>query len=141
MVFMAAERIGQAVIADIYKNIQIGAPHGLQDDSFRFTGPKTGNFGVQQVRVALIAGKCKTVFVFAFAFCSPFHQIIINFLSETAASFQRNDAQGTYGYCFQVSFFFARFHEKSSLSVLHGFEIHPDIRTVDFIHIIIACYT
>ena len=106
MVLMTAERIGEAVIADINQNIQIHAANRFGDHSLCLARAETGNLCGEQVGITLIAGKCQTVLVLVLSFRPPLYQIVVDLLAQRFAALYRDDSQRTCGDCFQVSLFF-----------------------------------
>ena len=100
MVFMAAEGIGQAVIYHIYKKIKVHTTYRLQNDTLSFAGSKTRHLALQDIRIALIAGKCKAVFVLAFSFLTPFYQVVVYLFSKSFTACQRDNAKRACRDCF-----------------------------------------
>ena len=86
MIFMSAERIGQAVVGNIDKQIQVVASNRFQNNTFCFTGSKTRYFRLHQIRASLIPFECKTVLVLIFPFCTPVNQVLIDLLAKLLAA-------------------------------------------------------
>lgn len=96
MVLVAADLVGDAVVADINQDVKIGTADGFVDLSFCFAGTETRTLAVNQKRILGISGKGNPVAALGELF-TELNQIRINFfaisiLPGRAASF--NGATG-----------------------------------------------
>ena len=110
MVFVAAQRIGQRIIAHVYQQVKIRASNRFQNHSLCFSGAKAGHLCAQQVGISLVAGKRQRILVLAFSFRTPFHQILIDLLAQRLTALHGDDSERTNGDGFKISFFFAVAH-------------------------------
>jgi hypothetical protein len=81
MVLMAAQGIGQRIIAYIYQDVQVMSPDRLEDHPLSFSGTEAGDLCLQEIGITLIAGESKGFLVLAFSFRSPFYQVAVDFLA------------------------------------------------------------
>ena len=82
MVFVAAQRVCQRIVAYVYQKIKIGASYGFQNHSLCFSGAEAGYLGVQQVAVPLVAGEGKGILVLAFSLCPPSYEIFVYLFAQ-----------------------------------------------------------
>ena len=78
---MAAEGIGQRIIAYIHQDVQVMSPDGFENHPLRFTGAEAGNLCLQKIGIPLIAGVSEGIFVFAFSFGPPFYKEAVDFFA------------------------------------------------------------
>ena len=93
MVFVAAQRVGQGIVAHVYQEVKIRAADGLQDHSLCFPGAEARHLGVQQITVSLVAGECQRILVLAFSLCPPFYQLLVYFFAQRFTSLEGDHAQ------------------------------------------------
>ena len=86
MVGLTAEGISEAIVADIYKNIDVITADRFLQDSFSFTGTKTRQFRFNQISVSFVTVKSNGVVMFGLAVFSPFYQILIYLFSQFSAA-------------------------------------------------------
>ena len=91
MVGLATERVGQAVVGHIHNQKDIQAADRLQNRALCFTGTKSRNGSLYDIRIALVAGKCDVVIVFGIALISPLDEIVVDFGAQFFTTFKRND--------------------------------------------------
>ena len=93
---MACKAVSQTVVTYIYHQIKITSADRFLNNSFCFTGTKTGNLCSYQERFLLIALECNVILVLVGAFFPPLHQIIIDLITQLFTTGKRNDAKGSY---------------------------------------------
>ena len=93
VVHLAEHLIGFTVIDDINEKIEVHAAHGTLHNALAFTGSETRQVAVHDIRRSLISGKREAVLVLAFPLGAPLGQIIVNFLPDIFAAFQRDESQ------------------------------------------------
>ena len=71
MIDIAAQGIGQAVVADVDQNIQVISADRLFDNALGFPGTKAGDSCVNDIGILLIFQKGQTVFRGVFALLAP----------------------------------------------------------------------
>ena len=81
------------MISRIDQQIKVCSADGFQNHSLGFSGTEAGNLCVQQIRIPLITGKSKRIFMLAFSFCSPFYKVLVYFFTKRPAAFQRYNPQ------------------------------------------------
>ena len=82
MVGHSEQGVGQTVVAYIYHDIQVVAPYGLCHKSLALSRAKPGGYGIDDVGISLISGKCDGRLVLAFPLPSPVHQIGIHLIAQ-----------------------------------------------------------
>ena len=82
MISHTEQGIGQAVIAYIYHDIQVVAPYGLCHKSLALSRAKPGCYGIDDIGISLISGKCDGRLVLAFPLPSPVHQVGIHLIAQ-----------------------------------------------------------
>ena len=100
MVYHSAERVGQAVIADVHHEVQIVSADGFLDGSLSLSGTKTGGLCLDDVVIPLISGKCNGGFVLALPLPSPLYQMSVHLFPQLRAALQRDQSQWTDRYRF-----------------------------------------
>ena len=104
MVGIAAERISQAVVADIDHQIKVFSTYRLIDNTFGFTRSKTRYLCVDQIVRLFVAVENKVVFLETSLFLSPFYEIVIDFISQLFTAVYSNNAERTNWNIIQNSF-------------------------------------
>ena len=117
------------MVDHIHKEVKVHPADGFLNDALSVTGSETGHPAVEQIGIALIAGKDQAVLMLAFPFTAPLYEIMIHLFAESLAACQRDDPQRTCRDRFQVSFFLPPW--ESSLSVRKSFSAHPDVRACE----------
>ena len=96
MVCVSCQRIGEAVVAYVDHQIEIFSTNRLFDDSFCLSGTESRNIGINDKSISVITGESDISFMFRTAFFAPFYQIIIDLVSKTFASSDRNQSERSY---------------------------------------------
>ena len=104
VVFVTGYRVSEAVVGYVYHQIKITSADRFLNNSFCFTGTKTGNLCSYQERFLLIALECNVILVLVGAFFPPLHQIIIDLITQLFTTGKRNDAKVSYRDRFKKSF-------------------------------------
>ena len=131
VVCVSGQRIGQAVVADIYHKINIFSAYGFSDDTLGFSGSEAGNLCVDQIIISFIPAENDVVFVDMSVLSSPFHQIIVYPVSHFLAPVKGNDPKCSNGNVFQVSFSAAQHKLQYLLKLysVHQFFLYANIVT------------
>lgn len=97
MVCVAAEGIGEAVVAHIHHDIDIIAAYGLAQNALCLSASKAGGLCFDQVRVPFIAFKLQVLLLLMFTVPAPFYNVVIDPGAQFFTAFQRYDAKAAYG--------------------------------------------
>ena len=87
MVYHSAERVGQAVIADVHHEVQIVSADGFLDGSLSLSGTKTGGLCLDEVGIPLITFKSQVIFFLMVPVFSPFYDVVIDFVPQLFTAF------------------------------------------------------
>lgn len=95
MVRIFSNGVGQAVVADIYEQIEIRAADRIFDDTFCLSGSKTRNTGIDQIGVPCVGAQLRAVQMLMLPFLSPFDDVGVDLIAERLTALQGNDSEFT----------------------------------------------
>ena len=95
MIYMAEDRIGDGVIHDIHKEIDVHAAHSLQNLPLRLPRAEAADLRRNDVIVLLIAIKGNRVLVLTLPLRSPRGEIAVDSLSQGLYGLKRHQSQRT----------------------------------------------
>jgi hypothetical protein len=104
MVRVAGQRVGQAVVADIYENVQIHSTHRIINDTLRFPGSKARYFGIYEIRGAGIRLQQRTFQMLMLALLTPLYNVGINLFAQGSTALQSDDSEFSQRNSFKVTF-------------------------------------
>ncbi len=93
MVRPPAQRIGQAVIADVHHDIQIVPAYRLLDRTLGLAGAEPGRPGFDDIGIPLITGESDRRFMLALTIMSPGDQILVYLLAKVPDTAKRDQSQ------------------------------------------------
>ena len=96
VVYMAAQRISEAVVADIHHDVEVVAADRLVDNALCLAAAKAGDLCVHNIRILLVSFKSNGGFIFVFPFPAPVRQIVVHFFAQLCAAVHRDQAQRAY---------------------------------------------
>ena len=99
-----AQVVGNTVVADVKKDVEVVAADGIQDDGFSFSAAEAGCGIPDQITVPCIGVQLRSAAVFVIAVLPPLNDVVIYLLSEDFAALKRYDPQIADGHSFSVSF-------------------------------------
>ena len=93
MIILTKELVSHAVVAYIDQKIKVHSSDRFINDAFCLACAETRYFGIKQISVTLISGKCQGVFVFVLALRTPGNQVFVYLSSQIGAAFEGDDSQ------------------------------------------------
>ena len=108
MVCLAAQGIGQAVIAYVNHQIQVIAADRFTENALGLAASESGNTRGNNVVISLITFENDIGMMLVLSFISPLNEIVVDLLAEFLAAGKGNDAEFAYRNGFQISGFFIR---------------------------------